>query len=655
MNHARHISTTLVCCFFAFTLALVPGIALGAPVPSDPVPSEPVPSDPVPSDEASSDQTSSDQASSDPADRAVVEDTIVVSAGLMAIERRRVGSSVTVIDRSEIERRNKDTVLELLRTVPGLEVSQTGGPGKVTSVFIRGGNSSHTSVTIDGVRVNDNTAGAFDFSDLTADNLERIEIIRGPQGLLHGSEAVSGAINILTRRGEGPAEPWVEASGGTDGYSRFAVGVRGGNDGLHYSLTAARLATDGVSAASEDAGNTEDDPWTNLTVSGRVGGAFWGDGSVDLAVRYTSGDSDVDGFTFGVGPTDDLNGEQERRMGTAALTVRKPINSSWTQSLTVSHQQDDLRGIDPDDFFSNFEIKGRTMAVDTRAELAFGSDDYLTIGYRFEDREANNVGSFDESLDISSAYVEGLWSLGENADVSLGVRHDDHSIFGEETTYRAALSARLGAIARLHGSFGTGFKAPTFNDLYFPGFGNLDLMPETSEGFDLGLELTLGGGRVVVDLTYFDTSFEDLILFTFPAGFLNVASAESSGVELTLDWTLSESIRLQASHTDNDTEDLATGAPLARRPQHRSTLSLSFDPASNWSAAVTAIAVSDRIDSTGAEMDDYERVDLSLEYRMNERFRLFLRAENLFDADYAEIPGYTTPGATAILGARLAF
>ncbi len=579
-----------------------------------------------------------------------LEEEIVVSASLMELPKHRLGSSVTVIDRQDIEARNKDTVLELLRTVPGLEVATVGGPGKATSVFIRGGSSSHTLVTIDGRRVNDGTTGAFDFADLTADNLERIEVVRGPQGLVHGSEAVAGSIHIITRRGQGPTKPWVRAAGGSDGYSQFGAGVSGGDDSVDYSLSVSRIETDGVSAADEAKGNSEDDPWTNLTVSGRVGTSVWGDGRIEATVRHVKGDTDVDGFTFGIGPTDDLNAQQERSLTTATVSLRQPINEVWTQSLTVGSTRDELLGKDPDDFFSNFEIVSRNAEVRTQADLSFGSGELISVGYAVERREAENVGSFDESLDIRSLFVESLWTLGDDVDLSLGARRDDHSVFGDEATYRAAISARLGDVARLHGSFGTGFKAPTFSDLFFPGFGNPDLLPETSEGFDLGLELAFHDGRVVVDLTYFDTDFEDLILFTFPAGFVNLAEASSSGVELTLDWQASELFQLQASHTFNETEDLATGLQLARRPEQRTTLSLFYRPIDKLRTTATVVAVSDRIDADGSDMDDYERVDLSVDYQLTERWRPFVRAENLLGSDYSEIPGYTSPGLTLVGG-----
>ena len=585
-----------------------------------------------------------------------IDDEIVVSASLTDVAKERVGSSVTVIDREEIERRNKTTVLELLRTVPGIEVAQSGGPGKATSVFIRGGNSAHTLVTVDGVRLNNNTTGAFDFADLTAENVERIEVVRGPQSLIYGSEAVAGAINILTRRGSGDTQGYVRGALGNDEFSQFAAGVRGGDERFDYSLAVSRIETDSVSNASEAAGNTEVDPWENLNVSARLGGAFWGDGRIDAAFRYLDGETSLDGFTFGVGPTDDLNTVQDRQVATGALTFEKPVSERWTQSLIVSYVEEDLEVSDPDNPFSAFSTRGSTTAVETRADVTLSDAGSLSIGYRHEDREAENPGSFDESVELDSVFAENLWRFGDRVDLSLGLRYDDHSTFGDETTYRVAISAELAERVRFHGSLGTGFKAPTFNDLFFPFFGNANLLPETSEAFDLGFEFRSADREsLIVDVTYFDADYEDLIVFTFPGGFQNVANASSEGVELSLDWRASERLSLGVTHTYNETEDLATGLQLSRRPENKSTISLAFDATDRLRGSLAAFIVRDRIEFDGTTMDDYERVDLSLDYAISERFRPFLRVENLLDEDYVEIPGFTTPGLTAALGVHLDF
>ncbi len=590
------------------------------------------------------------EAAETPDPQTVIAEQIVVSANRVETAADKVGSSITVISREEIERRHQVSVLELLRTVPGLEVVQSGGPGKTTSVFIRGGNSAHTLVLVDGVRVNSNTSGEYSFSDLTTDNLERIEVLRGPQGGLYGSEAVTGVVSITTRRGDGPISAWAGGEVGSDNLTRWRAGASGGSETWDFSFAVADVSTDGISAASEEAGNTEEDPWENLTASGRFGIAFLEDGRVDLAVRYSDGDNAIDGFTFGVGPTDDLNARQQRETFTAGLTISKPLASWWNQTFYFGAGTDELQGEDPDDFFGNFEIVSETSEFLTQSELSLSENDILTVGYRVEKREAENVGSINESLYQRSFFAQNLWSWRGKHHLTVSVRNDDHSRFGDETTYRFTGSLLFGKATRLHGSWGTGFKAPTFNDLFFPGFGNLDLRPETSKGLDLGVEQSFLGGEVVVDLTWFDNEIEDLILFTFPAGFVNVAQATTEGFELSVRWEPSEELLLQASHTFTETEDRATGLQLARRPEHRSTLYSAFDMTSRLRGTASLIIVRDRIDSDGSEMDDYERVDLSLDYRATKSLRPYLRVENLFDQSYSEVLGFTSPGLTFAVG-----
>ena len=582
--------------------------------------------------------------------QATVEEEIVVSANRIELPARNVGSSVTVIRREEIERRHKTTVLELLRTVPGLEVAQTGGPGKTTSVFIRGSNSSHTLVLLDGVRVNNNTGGNFDFPDLTTDNIERIEVLRGPQGSLYGSEAVAGVVSITTRRGEGSPSFWLGGELGDENHSHLSAGVSGGNEKWDYSLGVAKVSTDGISAASEKAGNTEDDPWENLTLSARFGIAFLDDGRVDFAMRYVDSVNDVDGGTFGGGPADDLNARQKREAFTSALTVTKALTSWWSQTFFLGASQDDLVGEDPDTFFSNFEITSETAEFFLQSDVLLSQNDTLVFGYRVERREAENVGSFDDSLYLRSFFLQNLWSWQDRYHFTVSVRNDDHSKSGDETTYRFTASLLFGERTRFHGSYGTGFKAPTFDELFFLGFGNPNLLPETNEGFDLGIEEGFLDGRLVLDLTYFGTEFEDLIQFTFPAGFVNVADATSDGAELTVRWEPTEKLLLQASHTWIDTEDLSTGRQLARRPENRSTLYVAFQPLERLRGTASLVVVSDRIESDGSRMDDYERVDFTLDYRTSPWLRPYLRVENLFDEDYAEVPGFTSPGLTAAVG-----
>jgi vitamin B12 transporter len=583
-----------------------------------------------------------------------VEEEIVVTAARVPEPAHEVGSSVTVIDRAEIERRKVTSVLELLRGVPGLEVAQSGGPGRTASVFLRGANSEHTLVLLDGLRLNNPAFGGFDFADLTLDNVERIEVLRGPQSVLYGSEAMGGVVSIITRRGAEGLSASVEVEGGSLGLRALRAAARGGVRRLEYSVAASNLETEGVSAASERQGNTEDDAYENLTVSGRAGLRWGGDGRADFTARYLDAETGLDGFTFGLGPTDDLNYVQRRDLAQVSLGVTQPLTSWWRQELTVGTVEDHTVGEDPDTPFQSFEYRTRVSELSTRADLRLPGRDRLLVGYAFERREADSAGAFDESLELSSFFANNRWSWRDRLYLTAGVRHDDYSRFGSETTYRATgawLWPQAGT--RLHGSFGTGFRVPSFNELFFPGAGNPGLGPEASEGLDAGVEQTFAGGRLRFDLTYFDNRFEDLIVFDLTRfTFANVAEAESRGVELTVDAAPSPDWDLLASWTYDETEDLASGQPLARRPEHRGTLVASYRPTDRWQSTASVIAVADRIDSDGTPMDEYERVDLAVEYRLGGHLRPYARVENLLDRDYEEVTGFTTPGRVVVLGLR---
>lgn len=593
-----------------------------------------------------------DSTADDPDPRSAVADEIVVTANRQEVPAETVGSSVTVITADDIEARRQNTVADLLRTVPGLEVVQSGGSGQVTSVFLRGGNSSHTLVLVDDVRVNATTSGAFDFADLSADLIERVEVVRGPLSSLYGSEAVAGVVSITTRRGRRGVHVSARAEAGELDHQRFQVGVDGATDAFDYSLSYSDLETDGVSAAAR---GSEDDPHESSTLAGRMGFGFADDGRVDVTLRAFRGDVAIDGFDFTAGPVDDLNRLQERDGVTASVRVEK----QWgrvRQTFLLGAHDDELSGIDADDVFSNFVIDSRSIEATAQSDLTVSDNDVLTLGASYEEREGESAGNFDEELDIASFFLQNAYDWKKKLFLTVGARYDDHSEFGGETTLRAAGAWKLGAGTRLHSSFGTGFKAPTLVDLYFPFFSNPGLEPETSRSWDFGIERRFGGDVVVVDLTYFDTDFENLIVFDFVTSLpQNIGEAESKGVEAAFDYRPGPRLRLAASYTWNDTENRSTGLPLARRPEHRGVFTLYLKPTDRFRVHAALIAVADRIDSDTSPMDDYERVDLTFQYRFSEHFEPYLRVENVFDEAYEEVNGFGSPGTQAVVGLSLRY
>ena len=586
-----------------------------------------------------------------------VREEIVVTANRLESEPDQVGSSVTVITAEEIALKRKTSVAELLRSVPGVEVVRGGGPGQVTSVFVRGGSSSQTLVLLDGVRLNAPATGAYDFANLATDSIERIEIVRGPQSTVYGSEATAGVISIFSKAGRRGLHISALAEAGELGSRRLRAGVDGGSERFDYRVTISDEATDGVSSASERAGNVEPDPYESSSLAARLGWRVAGDGRLDLNLRAFDAEVANDGFDFVHGPVDDLNRFQTREGLAGSLRLETPLSPRWNQTFVLGFNDEELAGVDPDDLFSNFAVDSRSIELTSQSDLTVGESDVLTFGIGYEKRDGGSAGSFDEEVEILSAFAQNAWSWRERFHLTAGVRHDDHSSFGGETTFRVSGTGRLGSTTRLHASYGTGFKAPTLNDLFFPFFSNPSLKPETSEGFDVGIEQTWAQGRARLDVTWFDLDFEDLIAFSFVT-FVpeNTARASSSGLEVTLDLRPGPSFQLRASHTVGDTEDLATGLQLARRPKHRSTLDLYFRPLPRLTGSASLIMVSDRIDSDGSDLDDYERVDLALGYELeNGHFEPYLRVENLLGEEYEEVNGFTSPGSVAVMGLRVEY
>jgi vitamin B12 transporter len=580
---------------------------------------------------------------------------MVVTANLIASPAEEVGSSVTVISREEIERRGQSSVADLLRTVPGLEVTQSGGPGTLATVFLRGAASNHTLVLIDGVRVSD-TSGRFDFAALRADNVERIEILRGPQSTLYGSEAIGGAISIATRQGRTGAHAGIDARAGSYDSHELRAEADGGGGRLDYAVSASDQRFGGLSVAGERRGNTEEDPYTNRTGSARAGFSFLRDGRADVILRHSEAESHLDGFTFGIGPTDDPNFLQRRQVSVGALRLMKPVAAWWRLHLSLSASEDEFEGEDPDTVFNNFDFGHRVREARTQSDFKLGAGHTLVAGLSTERRRGVNRGSYDESLAVDSAFVQENWSWRRRLFLTAGARYDRYSRFGNETTWRATGSYLAGAGSpwRLYGSYGTGFRGPSFDELFFPNLGNPNLRPETSRGYDLGIERRFAAGSALAGVTWFGNRFEDLINFSFTTfTFENIQRAAAQGVEASLWLQPRGNLELQAAYTYNDTEDRDTGEPLPRRPRHRASLVVSFDASDRLRSTASVVAVQDRIDADGTAMDDYTRADLQLEYRLRPWIQPYLFLHNLLDERYEEVSGFSSPAFSASVGLRL--
>ena len=602
---------------------------------------------------------------------AVAQETVYLEKMVITATRTEepvesVASSVTVITVEDIEKKNAVTVLEVLRGVQGLDVVQNGGPGKTTSLFIRGGNSGHTMVMIDGVQVNSPTSGGYNFADLTVDNIEKIEIIRGPQSTLYGSDAMAGVVNIITKRGRGDTAYNVSVESGSHETYRSNALISGGSKKLNYSLALSKIETEGISAASEDNGNTEKDGYENTTLSGRFGYRINNTLYTDFTLRFVDAKRDLDGG-WGL-PVDDPDYVQENSSLVASFKVNQDIRDFWNHSIKLSVADEEIKSIDPTNTSRNSKIETSVKTIDWQHNLyLLNEKNTLTLGFEHEKQEGkNDSAQMDESLSNNAFYLQNqILRFHDSLNITLGVRNDDQSAFGDETTYRLAGSYHLKTTdTRFKGSFGTGFKAPTINDLYYPFSGNTDLKPEKNKAYEFGLEQRFMGKKGTVSVLYYSSDYENLIAWA-PVDPLdplsiwkpqNVDDVAIKGWELALNANLPGNLSINSTYTVTKSEDKATGNELARRPENKGSLSIGWTPEKS-NINLTLNKVGKRWDDLGNtdKLDSYTKVDLAASYDITRFITIFGRAENLTDEDYEEVKGYGTAGRSYYVGLKASF
>ncbi|HZR45312.1 MAG TPA: TonB-dependent receptor, partial [Candidatus Manganitrophaceae bacterium] len=591
----------------------------------------------------------------------------MVTATKTEVPLAQAASSVTIIDRKTIEEKHLITVGDALREAPGLDLVQTGGPGGTTSAFLRGGNSTHTLVLIDGVEMTDATTGAFDLADLTTENIDRIEIVRGPQSTLYGSNAIGGVIQIITKKGSGPPTPSISFEAGSFKTFRETVGFSGGTRRFDYSLSAARVDTDGFSRADAKNGNTERDGYGNSSFSARLGFNFTEKSRLEWTARYLLARTELDGFgpchpadptDFSFCPVDDPNFVQYSRTFVNALNLTTPVTDRWNQNLRLSFKSDELRGRDPDTVFNNYNIDNSGERLDWRHDLTIAPSDLLTLGYEYQTQKGKVDEGFDERL-INHAFFAFNQFRPMPFILNLGIRHDDNNRFGNETTYKTEIAYLFETGAKIRGAYGTGFRGPTFNDLFFPGASNPNLRPEKSRSWEAGIDQEFETGNSRLSATYFQNRVKDLILFvsdpvTFEGRPENVARAKTQGTEVELSTRPFQALILRASCTLMHAEDEESGTELPRRPRKKAAGTVTLLPMDGLRLDLDFRYVGRRFNDPGNEspMPAYTVANLAATYDLTKKTQLFARVENLFDRQYEEVSGYGTAGFSAFGGVK---
>jgi vitamin B12 transporter len=615
-------------------------------------------------------------------DQSTKLDDIVVTATRTATPEKQIGSAITVITAADIAARQLLNVADVLRTVPGLDVIRSGGPGQATSVFMRGANSNHTLVLMDGVEMNDpsNPTAAFDFSNLQTDNIERIEILRGAASAVYGSDAIGGVINIITKKGQGKPKYRLSAEGGSYGTWKTGGGVSGSTDLLSYSLNASRMETSGFPAADKNLGNTTADPYRNTTVSGSAGLKLTDNLDFGGTLRYNDGKVFMDDcggikcndpnyyanfnqlFSRGFGHLKLFDNLWEQTLG-LAFSRSNRNNSSvygaaspYSSTTTAAYQGEKLK-LDYQSVINLHKSNTVSMGVEEEADSIHSSDNafYPNYAYTYIDTIPS------KTMNTVGYYLQDQIRLFDRSFTTAGLRFDDNNRFGGHLTWRVNELYAINEIGtRLKGSYGTGFKAPALYQLYDPLYGNAALKPETSTNWDGGLEQDLWHEKITAGVSYFNNRFTNLIQSLAPTYVSeNIAQATARGVETYAELRASKDLIFKANYTHQDTKNLETGSQLLRRPNDKASFDVDYHFLEKAHMHFNVLMVGQKLDygQSGAytTVMGYTLLNWSASYDLHPNLQVFGRIDNLLNKQYEEVYGYGTSGVAGYGGVKLSY
>ena len=600
---------------------------------------------------------------------------VLVTATKYPTEVQNISSSYSIIGKEQIKQTNSPSVLQLLRDVQGISIAQQGGIGKLNSLFMRGANANHTLVLIDGVEVNDpsSPSNAFDLSNLQTNNIERIEIVRGPQSTLYGSDALAGIINIFTEKGGSINKLQLRTEGGSNSYYKGSGNFSGSFDLFSYSINFSKLSTEGISSANEIYGNKETDGYKNSSFSSSLTADLISNLKLSLNYRYTDASADLDqGSQFGDDPN--YTYDTEENIFNTALNWNL-FNDKWQQKFVGSVLRRISKSTNKPDEINTGSSTNLANATRTKFEwlnnLTFIPYNVVTVGLETELEKASTEyksesewGPFEsifptQEMRTNSFYLQNQLILDGGFSAIAGIRYDDNEKFGGESTYKIGASYFYNNTrTKIKANYGTGFKAPSLFYLFDPAFGNPNLKPEETEGWDIGFEQYFFGNNISFGATYFSNDFENLFGYDENYVTINIDRAKTKGVETYLTYS-SDIFYAHFTYTYTDALDLSGGqeTKLIRRPADKITLSISYNPFEELNINSSIRFVGDREDddfstspTSRVTLSNFTIVDLTANYKLLSNLKLFGRVENLFDTDYEEVLYYGTLGRAFYAG-----
>jgi len=601
---------------------------------------------------------------------------VLVSASLMPITASRSANAVTVIDRAQLRNRATVSLSNILRDVPGFSVSQVGVLGSQTQIRVRGAEANHLLVTIDGVEANDPSQGdEFSWGTLTAFDIERIEIIRGPQSSLRGSDAVAGVVNIITRTAEKSSVGlFLESGSWATHHSGFNIGHKQGDFDIRFGLSHIESAGDNIARTGD-----ENDGYRNTTYNIRSGLKLSDQMDISFAARESDGmnqfdaDNDFDGLIEDQDRVSEFENSTMRFQGDYSSK-----DGTWQHKVLISQSKSDNTA------FAD-KAKGNVTAS-TKDQIQY-------IGSFTWDQGAQNIAALvereeedwmqrgeitwgvydpnqDRERDTDSVAVEYRTDINDHLTLAASARHDDNSEFDSAKTYRAEAIYQLTEAIRLRSAVGTAVKNPTFTErfgFYTNFIGNPNLIPEESTSWELGADQLIMGGALTLSLTIFEAELENEIdgfvydpaTFAYTSNNIN-GTSERKGAELSAVGNISESMSLSAAYTYTD----STGDDAVRevrRPRHIASLNLGWQAAHNLHLNTNIQFTGEQTDvyfppfpepSQVVALSNHTLVNINLNYSATEKFDMYLKLENALNENYEEVFGYQTLGFGATLGLR---
>jgi len=621
---------------------------------------------------------------------------IVVVANRAPEPLSKIGNPVTVLTEAAIKESQQTVVSDLLAQTPGLSVARDGGVGQLTSVFIRGADSDETVVVIDGVQMNDPSApgGEFNFANLLTSDISRIEILRGAQSTLYGSQAMGGVINIVTGEPAGTFGGGVNAEGGSHNTGYTTANVGGKDDALMWRLSGNWYGTSGIPAFDEKLGGMRLDASQIGGGSGQLRYDITPDLQFDLRGYYTQARTDFDGYDTPTGNFGDDNeyDKNSQVLGYAGLTLRSP-DRTFTNRVAFQYTDTETRNFDPnapanygspstETFYGigrneREEYQG-TWTITPRIQAVFGAQHERSTIDTYSGEFQPAPPPVQNYATIDSGYAQLQAEVLRGFTLTAGERYDRHDVYGGHSTGALAAAWVLNdGTTILRSSFSQGFKAPSLYQLY-SSYGNLALRPEAAESWDAGVEQRAWDGRLALSATYFQRYSRDLIEFfdcttpnplclTEPFGYYaNIARAAAHGVELQGVVKPNSQLTLAANYTLTDTEDKSPGSPtygqeLIRRPKNAANASATYRWSSPLSATVAARYSGPSFDDDAAaangeiELGGYVLIDLKIAYALWDHLELYGRVDNAGGKHYETVYQYGTYGRSGYAGVRATF